>query len=78
MLVGYLALFVAAGTSVAAPPGQRVGPVPKAASPAHPAVHNQASSFAPHPTQRRTFGAPIQGQIMKHVAPTKKKKPAPK
>jgi len=32
----------------------------------------KASSFAPHPTKRRVFGAPIQEPIM-HSAPAPKK-----
>jgi hypothetical protein len=34
-----------------------------------------ASSFAPHPTNRRVFGDPIQPPILGHVTP---KKPPPK
>ena len=36
----------------------------------------RASSFAPHPTRQRVFGAPIQAPIV-HNAPAPKK-PAPK
>lgn len=35
----------------------------------------KASSFAPHPTSRRVFGAPIQSPILSKVTP---KKPPPK
>jgi hypothetical protein len=35
----------------------------------------KASSFAPHPTRSRVFGAPIQAPILKNAPP---KKPAPK
>jgi hypothetical protein len=31
----------------------------------------KASSFAPHPTTRRVFGAPIQAPIFKNVPPPK-------
>jgi hypothetical protein len=33
------------------------------------------SSFAPHPTRQRVFGAPIQSPIMRHVAPARKPRP---
>jgi hypothetical protein len=57
---------------------QRAGPSPKVVSRVHHPVGtpHKASSFAPHPTQRRVFGAPIQPPIVHNVTP--KKKPGPK
>lgn len=56
---------------------QRVGTSPKVVSrirqPAGTA--HKANSFAPHPTKRRVFGAPIQAPIVRSVTP---QKPAPK
>jgi hypothetical protein len=57
-------LAFAARTAVAATP---TGPSPK--------TPHKASSFVPHPTNRRVFGDPIQPPILGHVAP---KKPPPK
>ncbi len=76
VLIGCLAVF-SAGTTVAETP--RAGPAPKAAPRPNPTAgtHHPASSFAPRPTRQRTFGAPIQPPIMKHVTP-KKKQPAPR
>jgi hypothetical protein len=56
---------------------QRVGPSPKVVSRAHQPVGtaHKASSFAPHPTKRRVFGAPIPPPIVRNVTP---KKPGPK
>jgi hypothetical protein len=57
---------------------QRAEPSPKVVSRVHHPVGTpqKASSFAPHPTQRRVFGAPIQPPIVHNVTP--KKKPGPK
>jgi hypothetical protein len=57
---------------------QRAGPSPKVVSKVHQPVGtpHKASSFAPHPTKRRVFGAPIQPPIVSHVVPPKK--PGPK
>ena len=57
---------------------QRAGPSRKVVSKVHHPVGtpHKASSFAPHPTKRRVFGAPIQPPIVSHVVPPKK--PGPK
>ena len=57
---------------------QRAGPSPKMVSKVHHPVGtpHKASSFAPHPTKRRVFGAPIQAPIVTNVAPPQK--PGPK
>ena len=57
---------------------QQAGPHPKVVSKARqPAGKPQkVSSYAPHPTKRRVFGAPIQAPILTHVPPPKK--PGPK
>lgn len=74
VLIGCLSVF-SGGSFAAAPP---LGPTPKVAPRPNPtAGPHTASSFAPHPTRRRVFGAPIQAPIVKHVHP-KKKQPAPK
>jgi hypothetical protein len=71
-----LMLFAAGGAFAQG----RVGPMKpgKVVSRTHQAVGtpHKASSFAPHPTNRRVFGAPIQAPIM-HNAPAPKK-PAPR
>jgi hypothetical protein len=36
---------------------------------------HKVSSFAPHPTKRRVFGAPIQAPIVNNVPPPKKTGP---
>jgi hypothetical protein len=56
----------------------RAGPSPKVVSRVHqPAgTPQKASSFAPHPTKRRVFGAPIQPPIVRNVPPKKKNAPA--
>jgi hypothetical protein len=71
VLTGLIALSV--GTAAAQSP-QHAGP--KVVSKTHQPVGtpHKASSFAPRPTTRRVFGAPIQPQIL-HSAP---KKPDPK
>jgi hypothetical protein len=68
---------LSAGTAVAQA-SSRAGPSPKVVSRAHQpeGTPQKASSFAPHHTKRRVFGAPIQPPIVGHVPP--KKKPAPK
>jgi hypothetical protein len=67
---------LAAGTATAqvAPPHR--APSPKVVSKAHQPVGtpHKASSFAPHPTKRRVFGAPIQAPILSNVK-TKKTEP---
>jgi len=57
---------------------QQAGSHPKVVSKARQPVGtpHKVSSFAPHPTKRRVFGAPIQAPILSHVPPPKK--PAPK
>jgi hypothetical protein len=57
---------------------QRAGPSPKVVSREHHPVGtpHKVSSFAPHHTKRRVFGAPIQPPIVNHVTPPKK--PVPK
>jgi hypothetical protein len=54
---------------------QRAGPTPKVVSKVHHPIGtpHKASSFAPHPTKRRVFGAPIQPPIVHNVTPPKKK-----
>ena len=61
----------AAGTAIAAAPQAK--PAPKVISKRHqPAgTPHKASSFAPHPTQRRVFGTPIQPPIVRTTAPKK-------
>jgi hypothetical protein len=80
-----LGLVLYAGSAVAqvSPRGavlqaQRAGPSPKVVSRVHHPVGtpHKASSFAPHPTKRRVFGAPIQPPIVSQVTPPKK--PVPK
>jgi hypothetical protein len=74
---------VAAGTAIAqVAPASTVGRSrhvgsPKVLSKTHQPVGtpHKASSFAPHPTKRRVFGAPIQAPIVSSAAP---KKHAPK
>jgi hypothetical protein len=53
---------------------QHAGSHPKVVSKARQPVGtpHKASSFAPHPTKRRVFGAPIQSPILSHVPPAKK------
>jgi len=52
---------------------QQAGSYPKVVSKAHHPVGtpHKASSFAPHPTTRRVFGAPIQAPIVRKVPPPK-------
>ena len=73
LLAGAAALPV--GTAMAQA-SSRAGPSPKVISRAHqPAgTPQKASSFAPHHTNRRVFGAPIQPPIVRVPA----KKPRPK
>jgi hypothetical protein len=56
---------------------QHAGRSPKAVSKAHQPVGtpHKVSSFAPHPTKRRVFGAPIQAPIVSSVPPPKKTGP---
>jgi hypothetical protein len=53
---------------------QHAGSSPKVVSKAHQPVGtpHKASSFAPHPTKRRVFGAPIQAPIVSNVPPPQK------
>ena len=76
LLAGAAALPV---SSAMAQASSRAGPSPKVISRAHqPAgTPQKASSFAPHPTKRRVFGAPIQPPIVRNVPP-KNKPAAPK
>jgi hypothetical protein len=72
--------LVSAGTATAQN-AQRVGPTrPKVVSKSRQPVGtpHKASSFAPHPTTRRVFGAPIQPAIVHNVPTTPPKKSAPK
>ncbi len=69
-------VILATGTAFA----QRVGPAPtsKVVSKSRQPVGtpHKASSFAPHPTNRRVFGDPIQPPIIYNApAPPKKKSP---
>jgi hypothetical protein len=59
---------------------QHAGPSPKVVSRARQPVNtpHKVSSFAPHPTKRRVFGAPIQPPIVGNVPPPRPKKTAPK
>ena len=50
---------------------------PPAADDGQKKPHARASSFAPHPTARRKFGAPIQPQILHKRQPKKLAKAAP-
>jgi hypothetical protein len=56
---------------------QRAGQSPKVVSKVHHPVGtpHKASSFAPHPTKRRVFGAPIQAPIVTNVTPPQKAGP---
>lgn len=56
---------------------QQGGASPKVVSRAHQPVGtpHKASSFAPHPTKRRVFGAPIQAPIVGKVPAPKKSGP---
>jgi hypothetical protein len=76
LLAGAAALPV--GTAMAQA-SSRAGPSPKVISRVHqPAgTPQKVSSFAPHPTKSRVFGAPIQPPIVRNVPP-KKKPAAPK
>lgn len=70
-------ITLSAGTA-AAQNAQRAGPTrPKVVSKAHQPVGtpHKASSFAPHPTGRRVFGAPIQPPIVHNAPPPKKSAP---
>jgi len=78
LALGLAALSVGTATAQSAVArAQRVGPTPHVVSKVHQPVGtpHKASSFAPHPTKRRVFGAPIQPPIVNNVAP---KKPKPK
>jgi hypothetical protein len=57
---------------------QRAGAHPKVVSKSRQPVGtpHKVSSYAPHPTKRRVFGAPIQAPILSNVPPPKK--PGPK
>ncbi len=54
---------------------QQPGSYPKVVSKTHQPVGtpHKVSSFAPRPTKRRVFGAPIQAPILSHVPPPPKK-----
>jgi hypothetical protein len=73
LLAACLIAFSAA-TAIADAPRSKPGPkvVSKTQQPL--GKPHKASSFAPHPTNRRVFGDPIQPPIVRHVAP---KKPQP-
>jgi hypothetical protein len=68
----HLALLVAVMAALSA--GTAIGSEPKLVSKIAPpaGTRQKASSFAPHPTKRRVFGAPIQAPIV-HKAPVPKK-----
>ena len=76
-------LLVGAGTATAQQnstvyDAQHAGPTrPKMVSKSHQPVGtpHKASSFAPHPTSRRVFGAPIQAPIVHNAPPPKKSAP---
>jgi hypothetical protein len=75
---GYRAQVSKAQRSGAAAPGSAASGAPTRPSTTPPSGSKprKASSFAPHPTRQRVFGAPIQSPIMRHVAPPKKRRPA--
>jgi hypothetical protein len=68
-----LLAFAAQNALGAAPAGPNPPRVQKIRQPA--GTPHPASSFAPHPTNRRVFGDPIQPPILGQVAP---KNPPPK
>jgi hypothetical protein len=78
-ILGACLLTVSTGLALAQPPNrtvttaQKIRPAPKVISRARQpnGAPHAASSFAPHPTHQRVFGAPIQPPIM-HSAPPKK------
>jgi hypothetical protein len=80
-MLGSLTLLVAALTAASvgtvraqvSPPS----PVPKVVARAQQPVGtpHKVSSFAPRPTKRRVFGAPIQAPILRHVPAPKKSGP---
>jgi hypothetical protein len=79
LVAGLTALIVGTATAQVSPRNtvvraQHVGQSPKVVSKAHQPVGppHKASSFAPHPTQRRVFGDPIQPPILGNVSPPKK------
>jgi hypothetical protein len=83
LVTGLTALWVGTAIAQVSPRSavvraQHAGPSPKVVSRAHqPAgTPHKASSFAPHPTKRRVFGAPIQAPIVgSNAAPAKKTAP---
>lgn len=86
-LLGAGLTAISVGTAIAqdSPPSpvvraQRAGPSPRVVSKVHQPVGtpHKASSFAPHPTKRRVFGAPIQPPIVSTVPPSPPKKTGPK
>jgi hypothetical protein len=63
--------WLALALQTAAADPQRNGPTPHVITKAKQPVGtpHKASSFAPHHTNRRVFGDPIQGPILTNVAP---------
>jgi hypothetical protein len=88
LAAGLTALIVGTATAQVSPVSprnavvraQHAGPSPKVVSRAHQPVGtpHKVSSFAPHPTKRRVFGAPIQPPIVSNVPAPPPKKTAPK
>jgi hypothetical protein len=84
LVIGLAALGVGTAMAQVSPRNavvraQHAGPSPKVVSKARQPVGkpHKPSSYAPHPTKRRVFGAPIQAPIVNSVPPPPKK-PGPK
>ncbi|MFL6602416.1 MAG: hypothetical protein ACJ8R9_13925 [Steroidobacteraceae bacterium] len=82
LAAAFAALSVGSATAQVSPRSavvraQQSGSNPKVVSKSRQPVGtpHKASSFAPHPTKRRVFGAPIQAPILSHVPPPKKPRP---
>ena len=85
LVVGLTALSVGTALAQSSPRNsvvraQQVGASPKVVSKAHQPVGtpHKVSSFAPHPTKRRVFGAPIQAPIVSNAPAPAPKKSVPK
>jgi hypothetical protein len=75
ILLAACLIAVSAGTALADAPRAKPGPTVVSRKQQPVGTPHKPSSFAPHPTNRRVFGAPIQPPIVRHVAP---KKPKPR
>jgi len=75
-LAGLLMMQCAYQIALSAEP-PHAGPTPRVISRTHQPAGSphKASSFAPHHTNRRVFGAPIQSPILSNATPRKKDKP---